>query len=286
MSRKTFICLATALTAASIQLSGCGKTPSQPQAPPITQPADQPNARTLADQASDELRQRHQAMVAQLNLTDAQKAQLRAIKARYRDPAGKQAMKDKLQHLGTQVSAATVDQEAIEQTFDELIAAFRAKAPRVATMAGEIRDVLTAEQRQRASSLISENMDDFKALMDRMRDEGITAISANLNLTTEQNTALQALKRLDETIDEAAFDRLSAAFTTFLGNGNQESLRSGIESAITDAKVEASVDWIASLNQTQRQQLVTNMTAYLQQLKAMHRAMHADMGGMSAMDDD
>lgn len=285
MTRKTLICLATALTAASIQLSGCGRTPTQPQAPPISQAVTPPNANLLADQAGDELRQQHQAMMAALNLTGEQKGQLQAIKARYKDPAGKQAMKQKLELLGNQITAETVDQTAVEQTFDDLIASFRAKVPRIVTMAGEVRDVLTAEQRQQAITLITEKKEDFKTAMDRLREKGFTAISANLNLTAEQNAALLELKQLDETSDEAKFDTLSAAFATFLGNGNQESLRASFEGVITDENVDKTVDWIASLDQTQRQQLLTNMKAYMKQIKEMHKAMRADMG-MPDTDDD
>lgn len=278
MTRKTVICLATAVTAASIQLTGCGRTPSQPHTPPMAQPAIPPSATQQADQTLDDLRQWHQNMMAQLALTDEQKTQLRAIKERYRDPSFKQALKDKIQQLGTQISGETVDQEALEQTFNELLAAFRGKAPQMATKAGEIRDVLTAEQRQRIGTILSDNADAIKNMMDRLRDRGFTELSANLNLNAEQSAALQRLKELDEQADEARFDTMRAAITTFMANGNQESLRASLESVLTSEHIDDTVDWIASLDRTQRQQLVTNLMAYMAKMKAMHRAMEADMG--------
>lgn len=283
MTRKTLVCLATAVTAATVQLAGCGQHPNQPNAPASTVTA--PSAQLQVDQSAEEFRQLHRAMAAALNLTDAQRAQLRAIKQRHRDPEAKQALKAQLRMLGRMISAETVDPAGITEAINDMVTAFRARVPRKVAKATEIREVLTPEQRQRVGTLLNENADAIKNAMDRMRDQGIAAISANMNLTPEQSAALQELKEQDEISDERKFDTMRAAITTFMTDGNQAALRSSIESVLTTENVQPTVEWIATLNRVQRQQLVANMRSYMHQLRRLHRDMEADMGMGGGADD-
>lgn len=288
MSRKSLLCLAVAVTAASIQLSGCGKVPSQTPAPTrMTAPAD---AR-VAQNPGDDLRRQHQEMLAALNLTDQQTAQIRSIVARHKaEMRGQGELRTQLEQLRTLVLAETVDKAALVQAITAMHESKLAKLPHLTAMVGEIRGVLTPEQRSTAVTQLNERWDDLISAMDTLRTDGFAQLSNNLNLNSEQSAALAALQEEDRTLDNAVLADVRAAMTQFLTGGDQEALTTSLQTALATSRmtdiIDNTADWVVSLDQTQRQQLVANTAAYLQKLKAMHRAMHADLGGMDSDDED
>lgn len=283
MTRKTLVGLAVAVTAATIQLGGCGKTPSQTPAPAA------PVHQQVAQDGGQDLIRQHQEMHAALNLTDEQKGQLRAIKARYRSQLRDGDMRTRLEQLRGLVTAETVNSDALEQAIISAHEAKLAKIPTIAAMLDEVRDVLTPEQRTTAVTQINDRWDQILATLDRMRTEGFAELSAGLNLTPEQSQALQALREEDRTLDTAILNDVKTAMTQFLADGNEQTLATSLQAALATSRVTSiasdSADWVASLNVTQRQQLVTNTKAYLQKLKALKRAMHQGMGDTDTDED-
>lgn len=289
MSRKSLLCLAVAVTAASIQLSGCGKVPNQTPTPArMTAPADQ----RVAQDPGNDLRRQHRDMMAALNLTDQQKGQIRAIKARHKAAMreNKQQLRTQLEQLRTLVTAPTVDRAALEQSLTAMHEAKLAKIPHLTAMMGEVRDVLTNEQRATAVTQVNSRWDEILAALDNMRTEAFSQLTANMNLTSEQSTALEQLRAQDRTLDNAILADVRTAVTTFMMDGNQQTLTTSLQNALATSRVadmiDDSADWVVSLNQTQRQQLVANTASYLQKLKAMHKAMEGDMDGAADDDDD
>lgn len=287
MSRKSLLGLALAVTAASIQLSGCGKVPEQTPMPARTMaPADQ----RVAQDPGNDLRRVHREMLAALNLTEAQRSQIREIKARHKAEMRRMGdLRTQLEQLRTLVLAPTVDRAALTQALTTMHQSKLDKIPHVAAMMSDVRGVLTPEQRTIAVTQLNNRWNDLMAALDSMRTEGFTQLSANLNLTMAQSQALQTLQDQDRTLDDAIMADIRTAVTQFMADGNQQTLTSSLQSALAMSRVTDMLgdtsDFVVSLNQTQRQQLVANMASYLQKLKAMHQAMEGDMGGTDSASD-
>jgi len=287
MSRKSLLGLAVAVTAASIQLSGCGKVPDQTPMPARTMaPADQ----RVAQDPGNDLRRVHREMLAALNLTEAQRAQIREIRARHKAEMRRMSnLRSQLEQLRTLVLAPTVDRAALIQAFTTMHQSKLDKIPHVAAILSETRGVLTPEQRTIAVTQLNNRWNDLMAAMDTMRTEGFTQLSANLNLTTAQSQAMQALQEQDRILDDAILADVRTAVTQFMADGNQQTLTSSLQTALAMSRVTDTIndttDFVVSLNQTQRQQLVANTASYLQKLKAMHQAMEGDMGGTDSDED-
>lgn len=289
MSRKPLTGLVVAMTAATLQLSGCGKIPNQSPVPPSHQHVTPPAEQQVAQEPTSDLQRMHRDMLAALNLTDEQRTQLRAIKARYRDQMRDGQFRAQLEQMRALVLAPTVDKAALVQAINATHEYKLSKIPVLTNKLADVREVLTPQQRSTAVTAINDMRDSMASAIERLRREAFQDLSANLNLTSQQAQALQELQEQHREVVNTILPDMRTAITQFLLDGNQQNLVTSLQSAMAASRttdlVDDSADFVVSLNPVQRQQLVANYTSLLAKMKAMHRAMHSDMDDSAQQDD-
>lgn len=274
MKRLTMTMLMAA-TAASIQLSGCGRvTPSPAQAPPAaSEAARTPDFFVLDAAASSnveaqaETREtRHARIMSQLDLDDTQKAELKLIRSKIMGLFNKEEMKANWQSLQALMNAPMIDTAAVKAFMATMDAERMSKVDAMAALAGEMRDVLSVEQRNKLISLMSEKPEA------RAEAQAITTFRTDtinaLNLGTSQQDTLSALQAKMEASQDVKRDARHKAFLQFMIDGNQLALAESMKRSIGHEEVDASIQWLGSLSQDQRKILVDK----LEELKKKHEA--------------
>lgn len=276
MKRFERALLAAAIAAGSIQVAGCGVVPSSP-APPLAraEAAQEPvSLGILQADAMAEIKEQHERAMAALGLSETQLAQLKAIKVRYHGLFPRGEMKATLKQLKALMEAPELNQDAAMASIEGLLAACKARIPVFAMKLGEIRDVLTPEQRSKLSNLLIVNQDEMLELMNDWREKGFAAMTKGLELNQSQAAGLEVVKAADKEKDEARHTVALQAVAKFMTDGDQLSLKGALASAVGANAGKESIAWAATLSQDQRELLVANTGKYLADLKKTLKAFH------------
>ncbi|HEY9899524.1 MAG TPA: Spy/CpxP family protein refolding chaperone [Pantanalinema sp.] len=273
MKRVTTTMVMAAM-AVSIHLSGCGRvTPGPIQAPPATsQVATTPsffvldaaassNAQVLSGQST------HAQIMSQLNLDDAQKTELKLIRSKVRALFNREEMKAKWQNMQALLNAQIVDADALKAFIASIDADHKARVDAMVALAGEMRDVLTDEQRDKLVSLVSGEQTGAMAAqaLSTFRTNTINA----LNLSTSQQETLTALQARMEAQHDVKREAKRKAFIQFIVDGNQLALADSLKRSIGHDDVDTSIQWLGSLSQDQRKILVDRLA----EIKKAHMAL-------------
>ncbi|MNL18432.1 hypothetical protein D3C87_1395760 [compost metagenome] len=273
MKRVTTTMLMAAL-AASIHLSGCGRvSPGPLQAPPATsQAASAPTFFVLDAAASTNVQaqaseSQHARIMSQLNLDDTQKAELKLIRAKVKALFDKAEMSAKWQNMQALLNAPTLDANALKAFIASMDAEHKGKIDAMAALAGEMRDVLSEDQRDKLVSLLSAEQGDT------MASQAISTFRANtinaLNLSTTQQDAFTALQATMEAQHDVKRDAKRKAFIQFIMDGNQVALAESLKRASGHDNVDSAIQWLGTLSQDQRKVLMDRLDA----LKQRHMAL-------------
>lgn len=270
------------ISAASLQLSGCTSRslPSQiplfRSSPPALVDLDPLSYQLLAtdDSAvndsqalSDAQSAMHKKLFVAMELTQAQKDEFKAIKAKHlteMKKLGGQAERDKLKGL---LLASSIDQTALRDELKAMEALCRAKIPHIVAMASEMRAVLAPTQRTKALEVLKEVQ---TKRFDDMHDKLMTKLTAKLNLTPSQIQDLTALKNMSRPVKAEQHRIMVSAVTRFLEDGNKEAFAESLNSLIGMGPQEEGIKWLATLDESQRQLLVTTLEKQWQKMKAEH----------------
>jgi Spy/CpxP family protein refolding chaperone len=200
----------------------------------------------------------------QLNLTDAQKSQLKAIAQKYRPQAKQGNMKAEREQLKAIVLADQVDGAKLKSFLQARAAEMQAKAPQRAAMLGEMRAVLTDAQRAQLVKAMDQQQapkakananwqGKRKAMGDRML--------ADLNLTATQKAkvdALQAKMQALRTSQPGA--NAKSALKAFIQTGDQAAFQASMQANRPgQLPVDEIVAVATSLDKAQREKLVAKL---------------------------
>ncbi|MNL62849.1 hypothetical protein D3C87_1869140 [compost metagenome] len=98
--------------------------------------------------------------------------------------------------------------------------------------------------------------------MRKLRFEAFTALTKDVNLTSEQNTALHALMKKDREADEARLGAMIQAETRFYRDQDKQALATAFADAMKVHAGQEAIAWAATLDPQQRQQVVANAKQY------------------------
>lgn len=216
-------------------------------------------------------------MAKDLNLTDAQKAQMKAIAQKHRgaDKSGdRKAHRDQLRAL---LSAPKVDGAALRNFLNARAAEMEANTGHRAAMMTEMRAVLTAEQRAKLVKSLNAARPDgkqagkggakdgarFEGKRKAMRDK----LTAELKLTPAQQSAFDALqeKVMANHADPANRQAGRQAFARFVETGDAAAFQATMK-AQRQGKLPVNelVAVAESLTQAQRQKLLPKLERFAQ----------------------
>ncbi|MBO9540789.1 Spy/CpxP family protein refolding chaperone [bacterium] len=262
-----------AAMAASIQLSGCGRiAPGPVQAPQATVQTERTTNFFVLDAAASSNAQAlstestHARILSQLDLSDTQKTQLKLIRAKARALYNREEMKARWQTLEALMNAPTLDTAALKAYVASMEAEHKGKIDALAALAGEMRDVLTSEQRDKLVSLVSEQQPGRMAA--RARSAIRTNVINALNLSSNQQNTLSALQNQMEAQHEVKRDAKRKAFIEFIVDGNQLALAENLKRSMGHENIDEAIQWVGSLSQDQRKVLVEK----LGEIKQRHMA--------------
>lgn len=223
---------------------------------------------TPSENASDFHRAFHKKLFAAMELSDAQKSQIKEIKAKHRaemKQLGGKAEWDKLKGL---LLAPTVDQAAVQAQVSNLEDIQRAKVPHIVAMATEVRQVLLPEQRTKAIAVLEEaQTKNFGEIHDKMTEK----LTMSLSLTPAQTQGLTDLRNQTKSLKEQQIKTLLAAMSQFLQDGNSQSLTDTLNGMIGTGPKEEGIAWVASLDATQRETLLKRIEKLMKKMKADHK---------------
>jgi Spy/CpxP family protein refolding chaperone len=198
----------------------------------------------------------HGRMARQLGLTDAQQAQIKAILEQHKPPqADGQAHLAELKAL---VLADTVDPAALKALADQRKAEFQSHQAERLAVAGELRAVLTDDQRTKLLALLAKDPPPFKAHLDAFRARIHERLAADLGLSADQQAALTALDEQAKAMpDPARGKAMREAVAAFVQSGDQAALGTAMRAQL-DGKspVDQLIAFAASLDKAQRTKLV------------------------------
>ncbi|MDB5100458.1 MAG: hypothetical protein JWM80_4879 [Cyanobacteria bacterium RYN_339] len=200
----------------------------------------------------------HGQIARQLGLTSAQKDQIKAILEKHKPPADH---KEELAALKGLLLADTVDQDALKAWAAARKADFQGHQADRLAVAGELRAVLTDDQRTQLLTLLAKQPPPPKAQMDGFRAKMHEHLVAELALTADQQTALTALEEQGKALhDPARGKAMRDAVAAFVQSGDQAALGTAM-SAQLDGRlpVDQIVAFAASLDKGQRSRLVDKL---------------------------
>jgi Spy/CpxP family protein refolding chaperone len=276
---KTKLKLASAAVIALV-VAGCGAA---------GQMASRSNAYELATPGAEASAMGHQGrghgfgfgmFGKQLGLTDAQKAQMKAIALKYR-PAAKPDFKAQQAQLKALLSASTVDGPALKAFLlarqDELMG----KADTRVAMMGEMRGVLTDAQRAQLVTQLNAPAKEHKARFEGLKTQIRDRLLGDMNLTADQKAKLDALQAKMESLrTSGAGQAHKAAFARFVQDGDQAALKASMANAGAMMPVDEVVAVATSLDKTQRDKLIAKFEAFAK-LRGGHGRGHGHYGAKS-----
>ena len=262
--------LILAISAVSFQLSGCSTPPLSSQLPHFRQAPTEMvdlsegyqllaanDATSLAEENLIRMhRQMRNEILATLNLTATQKEEIKAIKAKYRPQFKNLGIKAEWQKIKSILLAPTVNQTALRTESDTMQGIRRAMVPILVAEAGDVRNVLTPDQRNKAIAFI-QNMK--TARMQRAHERLMIKMTSNLNLTPAQTQQLTDIRNKIKTLVAQDTQTLKQAKIQFLQTGDQTALTNTLDSMIGQGPRDEGLAWVSSLNQNQRQLLVNKI---------------------------
>lgn len=239
-----------ALAAVVVLAAGCGAVMQQvPQ-----DPTDVLGFRALDGGAPAPF---HGPLARQLGLTADQQAQIKAILAQHRPPQPGQHLAE----LKALLTAETVDQAALKAWVEARKAQFQSHQSERLAVAGELRAVLTDDQRAKLLAQLAKDppaghphLEAFKA---RMRQH----LVGDLGLTAGQQAQLDALHtQLEALRDPARGKAMREAIAAFVQSGDQAALGAAMQGQLDGRfPVDAVIAFAASLDQGQRTKLVERL---------------------------
>jgi Spy/CpxP family protein refolding chaperone len=216
-------------------------------------------------------------MAKDLNLTDAQKAQMKAIAQKHRGTAQKGDRKAQRDQLRALLSAPKVDGAALRNFLNARAAEMEANAGHRAAMMTEMRAILTPDQRAKLVKSLNAARPDgkqagkdgaksaerFEGKRKAMRDK----LTADLKLTPAQQSAFDALqaKVMANHADPANRQAGRAALARFVETGDAAAFQSTMK-AQRQGKLPVNelVAVAESLTQAQRQKLLPRLERFAQ----------------------
>lgn len=200
-----------------------------------------------------------------LKLTDAQKAQMKAIAQKHRSQAGTDR-KAQRQQLKTLLSAPKVDGNALRAFFNARIQEMDAQSAKRAAMMTEMRAVLTAEQRaQLLKSLNTERPQQARPNQGNpnkangQRAKFGERMVADLNLNANQKAAFNALQAKFNATAGTPANRQThrQALAKFIETGDATAFQATMKGTMAGKlPVNELVAFAESLDQTQRQKVL------------------------------
>jgi Spy/CpxP family protein refolding chaperone len=198
----------------------------------------------------------HGPFARKLGLTAAQQDQIKAILEKHRPPQAQR--EQKLAELKALLLAPSVDQEAVKAWAAARKADFQAhQADRLAA-AGELRAVLTDDQRTQLQALLAEDPPPFQQHLEGLKARLRQHMVGDLGLTAAQQTALDALHaKLEALHDPARRKAVHQAIAAFVQSGDQAALGAAMKAQFDGRlPVDDMIAFAASLDQAQRARLV------------------------------
>lgn len=194
----------------------------------------------------------------QLNLSDAQKSQLKAIARKYRAQAQVGDRKAEREQLKAIVLADQVDGAKLKSFLQARAAEMESKAPQRAAMLGEMRAVLTDAQRAQLVKALDQHSPRAKGNWAGKRKGMGDRMVADLNLNADQKAKFDALKAKMKSLRAGQPGvKGKDALKAFIQTGNQSAFQASMQ-ANREGKlpVDEIVALATSLDKAQREKLV------------------------------
>lgn len=249
----------TPILALGIALSaGCAQAPSL--APRAQAPVAVQDVRSMEAH--------HQKIIQTLGLTQAQLAQLKSIKQNYKAKLMDENKDELKQEFKDLFLAKDVDEVAFKNFLVERKDAWNQKLPIIANQLSEMRAVLTEEQRNKLVELL--NAMDFGKIHQKKQEKIMGKLLKDLNLTTAQEEALDALKdKIDAAHTPEKIAAMKSALIAFIQTGNENDLVSTISEHMSEAPIDQVVTFVGSLTQEQRTTILSRVEAWKAKMKEM-----------------
>jgi Spy/CpxP family protein refolding chaperone len=227
---------ALAIAAMTVWGAGCGTQPTQPQPQALALVAPAAEAQTTYELQNEARHaKKWQEFLDQLNLTADQKTKVDALK----DKMKKGDWSAKRKEFADLISGDTVDQAKLQTFFQGVVTDFDARIKDKVSALEDFREILTADQRQKAVQLILDKMASKKHHRHHMRHRG--------------HKFMQMLGGLGH-------HRLWPAAASFLLSGDKAALEKAFTSEKTpDQRVKKLVDAIMDMDKDDRMELVEHM---------------------------
>lgn len=196
----------------------------------------------------------------QLNLTDAQKSQLKAIAQKYRPQAKGSDFKAEREQLKAIVLADQVDGAKLKSFLQARAAKMEAKAPQRAAMLGEMRAVLTDAQRAQLVKALDQHPAPKANWQGKRHGMGDRMV-ADLNLTAAQKAKFDALQAKMQSMHAGQPGK--EALKAFIQTGDQSAFQASMKANMEGKlPVDEIVDLATSLDKAQREKLVAKFNHF------------------------
>lgn len=211
-------------------------------------------------------------LIRKLGLTAEQQERLKAIAQAYRTEAQSAGMQStetpaagtphadwmaKRDELKALLLAEALDTAALKAFIEQAADAHAQRIPRLTAMLAEMREVLTEPQREQLATALAERRPSRH--FEGMRRHMAARFFADLGLTTEQQAAFDALKAKLEAMREQGAHR--EAMIAFTRTGDRQALAAAL-SKRPDLPVDEALAFLASLDRSQRQTLVSKLERF------------------------
>ena len=210
----------------------------------------------------------HQKIIKTIGLTQGQIDQLKAIKQNYKEKLMDENKAELEQQFKDLFLAKDVDETAFKNFIVERKDAWNQKLPIIANQLSEMRSVLSDEQRSKLVELLKAM--DFGKIHQKKKEKIMGKILKDLNLTSAQEEALDALKdKIDAAHTPQKLAVMKSALVAFIETGNENDLVSTISEHMSEAPVDEIVTFVGSLTQEQRITILSRMEAWKKKMKEM-----------------
>jgi Spy/CpxP family protein refolding chaperone len=211
-------------------------------------------------------------LLGQLDLSAQQKATIRDLLKAARQPHGG-TWRQTMQDLRADLLAPTVDANQLETRLQHLQAKRGDQRDKFVTLAGEIRNVLTPEQRERLATLPQPKPHWFQRFAGKFADKPFDHMLAGLTLTGPQRAAVDNLKaamgRQRETMT-AHRQAMHEAFAAFARSGDSAALTLALQANAPHPPFHEIAQMAAALDQSQRQQIANRLREMRQRWQGRH----------------
>lgn len=249
MKSRTFVKKLAALAVTAGALAGCGVSTNAPAPQPLLAPAAEsshPVFEVLVE-GSDH-KKAHAEFMAKLALTAEQKTEIKAAMLN-----ALERMKPIREKMKPLVTGETVDKAALSKAITELM---QVDAQQDAQTMAELRAILTESQRKliadKLISMASSTEDPHTKMFERLMKQA----SGQVKLNAAQRASFAKVKA-----DFLGFWQANRAayykhMASFMWHGKKEQLQQEFEQLHAKWPTESAVDFMAELDQSQRQSLV------------------------------